>query len=120
MIKVVNLYVDEDEDGNQKRITAEEPIDGSTPTYDGHAVVGIETPMGMMERPLTFPIPGAKNVEEAFEKFDEAKKVEGPIAAKRMIQDMKEQMMEQQERQRSKIIVPGANVNVPIPPDARG
>jgi len=115
-IRIVYNYID-DESG--AKITAYVPTpkamsEGVKIDFQGHAVVGFHTPMGEIERPVGFDIE-AETIEEAFEKFELTKQEKVPQIAKEMIEEMKKQAQEHQERERSKIIVPGA-----MPPPFQG
>jgi len=102
----------DDQTGNE--IIAHENIeDSSDVKFDGQAVIGIHTPMGVIERPILFPIQ-AKFIEDAFRNFEEAKKTEAPKKAKETVEQMKREMMEAHAQQQSKIIVPNEAVKTKL------
>lgn len=106
MIRKQTVYtqtIGEGEELEVRMITADEAIDGSSSMYGGHALIGIQTPQGTMEQPIRFPILDAKDITEAFEKFEEARASEAPKEAKKVVDAMKEQF----ESHRNKIVVPG-------------
>jgi len=109
MISKQNVYIQETEvDGETERlmITAYEPIDAPGGEYAGHAMIGIQTPQGTLEQPIMFPIE-ADSIQEAFGKFKEARETEAPKEARRIITEMQNQMRQQQEEERNRIVVPG-------------
>jgi len=61
----------EDEKFPVKHIDVLSPTDGSPKKFVGHVTLGIQTPMGVQQIPVSFEI-SAQGVAEAFGKFAEA------------------------------------------------
>ena len=107
MIRKQNIYtqtIGEGDEEETRMITEELPIDALfAPTYLGHALIGIQTPQGIMEQPIRFRINDAADIKDAFAKFVDARAAEAPIEAKKIVDMMKEQF----EEERGKIVIPG-------------
>jgi len=54
-----------------KHIEALQPLDGGNARYVGHVALGVQTPMGVQQIPISFEI-GADSVQEAFTRFDQS------------------------------------------------
>jgi len=98
------------DDGEQ--VTVMDPIDGSSKKFRGHAVIGIRVPQSPhpLEHPITFPIPNAQTIEEAFAQFKEARDQEGPKVAEKIVNQMKEAAQEAQRHEQSQIVVPNVQI----------
>jgi len=109
------VYKQETDDGEEQMVTVKEPIDGGDDLFFGHAMIGIRVQTGAtFEHPVLFPIPEAKTIQEAYEKFETSRDEECPKQAKSIIEDMQKQM----ETDQSKLIVPQDMApNIPFPPN---
>ena len=66
-------YVEEDTEDQKfpvKRIDVLDPVDGSGKKFIGQLALGMQTPLGVQQIPVTFEIE-ADTVQQAFEKFAE-------------------------------------------------
>lgn len=54
-----------------KHVEAMQPLDGGNTRFIGHVALGIQTPMGVQQIPVSFEI-GADSVQEAFSKFEQS------------------------------------------------
>ena len=73
MIYKMEEYVEQGDEESRfpvKRIEVLTPVDGSTPKYVGHVALGVQTPLGVQQIPISFEIE-AHEVTEAFSKFEE-------------------------------------------------
>ena len=64
-------YIEENDQDQKfpiKRIDVLDPIDGSAKKFVGEVVLGLQTPVGVQQIPISFEIPAA-TVQEAFQKF---------------------------------------------------
>lgn len=115
MIKRIVKYIQEVQEAEGvevKQIIAEEPVDCDEPIiFSGQAVIGLRTNEGVMQQPITFKIPGVRTIEEAFEKFNEAREEEAPKEAQKVVEAIQAKMREAHEQQRNQIVLPnGANI----------
>jgi len=66
-------YVEENPEDRKfpiKHIDVVAPIDGSNKRFVGEVALGIQTPLGIQQVPITFEIP-ADSVEQAFQRFEQ-------------------------------------------------
>ena len=54
-----------------RHIEALQPLDGGSTRHVGHVALGIQTPLGVQQIPISFEI-GADSVQEAFRRFDQS------------------------------------------------
>jgi hypothetical protein len=67
-------YIEETEEGSKfpvKHVEALQPLDGGSTRFVGHVALGIQTPLGVQQLPVSFEI-DADSVQEAFSKFDQS------------------------------------------------
>jgi hypothetical protein len=99
-------YVEEsDQQGAKfpvKHIEALSPLDGSKTTYVGQVTLGIQTPMGVQQIPISFEIQ-ADTVIEAFKKFEESAEPRVDEARRQIEEEIDKLRMEAASR----IIRPG-------------
>lgn len=66
-------YIEEPTEGSQfpvRHIEALEPLEGGMAKFVGHVTLGLQTPLGIQQIPVSFEIEAA-SVQGAFEKFDQ-------------------------------------------------
>jgi hypothetical protein len=107
MIYKKTEYVQEDENDQRfpiKRIEVLEPVgnEDETSKFIGHVILGMQTPMGVHQFPVSFEIE-AEDVQSAFNRF-EAHANPQIEQARRQIQ---EEVQKVQQQRKSKIIQPG-------------
>ncbi|MBS3763829.1 MAG: hypothetical protein KGZ25_11075 [Planctomycetes bacterium] len=99
-------YVKEDEKDNKfpvKRIEVMEPVDEESDSrFVGQVALGMQTPVGVQQLPVSFEIE-ASSIEEAFNKFaDEAEpKIE------EMRQQVQQELQKARQKSSNKIVRPG-------------
>lgn len=98
-------YLEENEQDQRfpvKRIEVLIPISGGPKIFSGHVVLGMQTPMGMQQLPVSFEI-AAETVEDAFQKFG--------VAAEPRIEEVKKsieaEINRMRQEQSSRIVTPG-------------
>ena len=92
----------EDERFPVRHVEMMTPTDGSAPTFVGQVTLGLQTPMGVQQIPISFEIDAA-TVEEAFAKFEKA--AEPKIEESR--QTIEEQLRRMRDEASSRIVRPG-------------
>jgi len=105
MIYKRDEYIEESPSGSKipvKHIEMLTPIEGGQPLFVGQLAVGLSTPLGVQQIPVTFPIDAA-TVKEAFDKFESC--------AEPKIEETRKQIEEEIGRARreasSRIVTPG-------------
>jgi hypothetical protein len=98
-------YVEENPEDKKfpvKHIDVATPIDGNRRRFVGEVALGVQTPLGIQQIPITFEIP-ADTVEQAFQRFEQyaAPKVE---EARRQIE---EEFRKIRKEATSRIVRPG-------------
>lgn len=85
-----------------KRIEVLTPLDGSRTRYVGHVTLGIQTPVGVQQFPISFDIE-AEDVADAFKKFEQS--AEPKIEEAR--RGLEEEVSRVRREASSRIISPG-------------
>lgn len=107
MIYQKSEYVQEDQ-GDQrfpiKRVEVLEPINESDEEnkYVGHVTLGMQTPMGVQQLPISFEIQ-ADDVEDAFDQFEAHANPQIEQARKQI----QEEVQKMQQKSKNKIVQPG-------------
>jgi len=98
-------YVQEDQEDKRfpiKRITVLAPVEGDQTRYIGEVALGIQTPAGVQQIPVSFEIE-APSIQEAFQKF--------VATAEPRIEETRKQIEEELRKMRqeasSRIVRPG-------------
>ena len=98
-------YVSEDEQDAKfpvKHIEVLEPTDGSKKKFMGQVALGVQTPFGIQQVPITFEI-AADTIEEAFQKFGQSAEPE----IEQMRRALEEEIQRARQEASSRIVRPG-------------
>jgi len=85
-----------------RRIEVLTPVDGGKPKFFGEVTLGIQTPLGIHQLPISFEIE-AESIHKAFKKFDETAR---PRVEEARL-EIEEELRRIQREQASRIIRPG-------------
>ena len=80
-----------------RRVDVLEPLDGGGKKFVGHLSLGLQTPVGVQQIPLSFEV-RADSVEEAFQKFDQAAEPKVEEARKSIEQEVRRMREESSRR----------------------
>lgn len=79
------------------------------PEFLGIGYIQIQTPAGPQEQRISVPI-AAADLREAFMNFQSTMERDGPTAAKKMMDELKRRIMEEQAKQQSRIVTPTGGI----------
>ncbi|MDP6438705.1 MAG: hypothetical protein QGH74_03630 [Candidatus Brocadiia bacterium] len=108
-------YIEENPEDQKfpvKHIDVLDPLDGSAKKFIGHVTLGLQTPMGVQQIPVSFEIP-AETTTEAFRRFVEA--AEPKLAETQ--KGLEEELQRLRQESSSRIVRPG---EVGLPPSGGG
>ena len=80
-----------------RRVDVLEPLDGGEKKFVGHLSLGLQTPVGVQQIPVSFEI-RAGSVEEAFQKFDQGAEPKVEEARKSIEQEVRRMREESSRR----------------------
>lgn len=110
------FYSQEYHSGEGATIIQNHIVDGLPPSnfpqFLGVGYIKIPTPMGEVDEKINVPI-DAKDLREAFSKFRETMERDGPAEVQRAVNAFKNQLMEMQKQQQSRIVTAGQVPQLP-------